>query len=91
MHFGLKPSKVTEDSAVFLSPGDWLYELRVIGRGDFNGDGIEDLEVCFIDHALNGGTYDAAQGLLLTRYSKGGYVIALSFSLEDGLCSSYAR
>lgn len=89
--FGMRPTQATEDAIVFLSPGDWLYELRVVARGDFNGDGIEDLKVCFVDHALNGGTYDAAQGLLLTRYSSDGYVIALSFSLEDGLCPSYAK
>lgn len=89
--FGMKPSQLTEESVVFLMPGDWLYELRVVARGDFNGDGIEDLKVCFVDHALNGGTHDVAQGLLLTRYSGEGYVIALSYSLEEGVCPSYAR
>lgn len=89
--FGIKPSQSTDNSVVFLIPGDWLYELRIVARGDFNRDGIEDLKVCFIDRALNGGTYDSAEGLLLTRYSWDGYVIALSFSLEDGACPSYAR
>lgn len=89
--FGMKASQSTEDTVVFLSPGDWLYELRVVARGDFNGDGIEDLKVCFVDRALNGGSYDTAQGLLLTRYSSDGYVIALSYKLEDGVCPSYAR
>lgn len=89
--FGMKPSQLAEDSVVFLTPGDWLYEIRVVARGDFNRDGIEDLEVCFADHALNGGTYDVAQGLLLTRYSGDGYVIALSYSLEDGVCPGSAR
>ncbi len=89
--FGMRPSQLTEESVVFLIPGDWLYELRVVARGDFNRDGIEDLKVCFVDHALNGGTYDAAQGLLLTRYSGDGYVIALSYNLEDGVCPSFAR
>lgn len=89
--FGMKPTQSTDDALVFLSPGLWVYELRIVARGDFNGDGIEDLKVCFVDRALNGGTYDAAQGLLLTRYSGDGYVIALSFSLEDRVCPSYAR
>jgi hypothetical protein len=83
---GLKPSQVTEDRAVFLQPDDWLFELRVLERGDFNGDGIEDLKACFVDRALNGGTYNAVQGLLLTRYSSDAYVIALSYSVEDGRC-----
>lgn len=89
--FDMKPSQLADDFVVFSMPGDWLYELRVVARGDFNRDGIEDLKVCFVDHALNGGSYDAAHGLLLTRYSGDGYVIALSFSLEDGVCPSYAR
>jgi hypothetical protein len=89
--FGMKPSKATEDSVVFDSPGDWLYELKIVGRRDANGDGIEDLEVCFIDHALNGGTYDTSKGLLVTRYSENDYAVALSFSLNDGICQEYAR
>ena len=89
--FEMKPSQLAEDFVVFLIPGDWLYELRVVARGDFNRDGIEDLKVCFVDRALNGGTYHAAQGLLLTRYSGNAYVIALSYSLDDGVCPSYAK
>lgn len=89
--FEMKPSQLAEDSAVFLIPGDWLYELRVVARGDFNHDGIEDLKVCFVDRAFNGGTYDAAQGLLLTRYARDAYVIALNYSLENGVCSRYAN
>jgi hypothetical protein len=89
--FEMKPSQLAEDSVVFLSPGDWLYELRIVARGDFNRDGIEDLKVCFVDRALNGGTYDTAQGLLLTRYSGDAYVIALGYSLEDGVCLRYAK
>jgi hypothetical protein len=76
---------------VFDSPGDWLYELKIVGRRDANGDGIEDLEVCFIDRALNGGTYDTSKGLLVTRYSENDYAVALSFSLNDGICQEYAR
>lgn len=89
--FGMKPSKATEDLLEFESPGDWLYQLKVVRRGDVNGDGIEDLEVCFIDRALNDGTYNTSEGLLITRYSADSYAVALSFSLEDGVCQNYAR
>jgi hypothetical protein len=89
--FGMTPSKATEDVVEFDSPGDWLYELKIVGRRDVNGDGIEDLEVCFIDRVLNGGTYNASKGLLITRYSADSYALALSFSLENGVCQDYAR
>lgn len=89
--FGLKPSKATDNILVFESPGDWQYELKIVGRRDVNGDGIEDLEVCFIDRALNGGTYSTSKGLLVTRYSADGYAIALSYRLDDGVCEDYAR
>lgn len=88
---GMRPSKATDDVVVFESPGDWLYELKIVGRGDVNSDGIEDLVVCFIDRALNGGTYDTAEGLLITRYAADSYALALSFSVEAGVCENYAR
>lgn len=67
------------------------YELKIVGRRDVNGDGIEDLEVCFVDRALNGGSYDTSKGLLITRYSADGYAVALSYSLNDSVCQEYAR
>lgn len=89
--FGMKPSKATANALVFETPGEWLYELKIVARRDVNGDGIEDLEVCFIDHALNGGTYDTSSGLLVTRYSADGYAVALNYGLNDGVCQEYAR
>lgn len=89
--FGMKPSKATSDALVFETPGEWLYALKIVARRDVNGDGIEDLEVCFIDHALNGGTYDTSSGLLITRYSADSYAVALNYSLNDGVCQEYAR
>ena len=89
--FGMKPTKATADALVFETLGEWLYKLKIVARRDVNRDGIEDLEVCFIDHALNGGTYDTSSGLLITRYSADGYAVALSYSLNDGVCQEYAR
>ena len=89
--FGMKPSSADEHGVVFDMPGDWRYELKIVGRRDVNGDGIEDLEVCFTDRAQNGGSYDTASGLLLTRYSGNGYVLALGYSLQPGKCEEYAR
>ncbi len=84
----MKPSKATDDLLVFEYPGDWLYAFRIVGRRDVNRDGIEDLEVCFTDRALNGGSYNTTQGLLITRYGADGYALALSFSPDDRMCSN---
>lgn len=89
--FGMKPSKATENALEFNNPDNWYYELKIVGRRDVNSDGIEDLEVCFTDRALNGGSYHTSQGLLVTRYSARAYAVALSFSLHDGLCQQFSK
>lgn len=89
--FGMKPSKATEDVLMFDTPGDWFYEMTIVARRDVNGDGIEDLAVCFTDRALNGGTYHTSTGLLITRYSASDYAFALRYSLDDDVCVEHAR
>ena len=81
---GLKPSKATDDSVRFERE-NWFHELTIVERRDVNGDGIEDLQVCFVDRALGGPAYHATKGLLITRYSADAYAVALSFSV-DGAC-----
>ena len=89
--FGMKPSMATEDSVVFDRPGDWFYALQIVGRRDVNDDGIEDLEVCFIDRAMNGGSYSTFKGLLITRYASSDHAIALSFPPREGVCGSNSK
>ncbi len=89
--FGMRPSKATDDALVFDTPGDWYYELKILSRRDVNKDGIEDLEVCFIDRAMNGGTYHTSSGLLITRYSADGYAVALSYRIDDAVCLDQVR
>lgn len=89
--FGMKPSKATDDTLVFDTAGDWYYELKILSRRDVNKDGVEDLEVCFTDRALNGGTYHASSGILVTRYSADGYAVALSYRVDDDACLDRAR
>lgn len=88
---GMRASKATDNSLVFNIPGRWVYELEVLARSDVNGDGIEDLEVCFRERALNGGTYDSSQGLLLTRYSATGYALAIRFGINNSACPEFAH
>ena len=87
--FGMKPSRATDNELVYDNPGDWYYELKIVSRRDVNSDGIEDLEVCFVDRALNGGSYRTLKGLLVTRYSADDYAVALGFSLNDRICPKY--
>ncbi len=79
---GHRPSNTSDTSVVFDS-GDWYYSLTVLRRGDFNKDGIEDLEVCFVDHARPGyATYNSQQALLVTRYAPDGNLLALAYSMQ---------
>jgi hypothetical protein len=79
--FKMTTTKATDDVLEFEST-DWFYQLRIVGRGDVNRDGIEDLEVCFTDQARGGSTYFSQQSLLITRYAPDGYAVALNYSVE---------
>jgi hypothetical protein len=79
--FQMNPSKATDDVLEFDS-ADWFYQLRIVGRRDVNGDGIEDLEVCFTDQGRKGATYLSQEGLLITRYAANDYAVALNYSVD---------
>lgn len=87
LSMGVMPTKVGADMAEFDGE-DWYYGLRVLRRADINGDGIEDLEVCFTDRGKVG-NYDSQQALLVTRYSDNSLAVALSFSVNG--CETFAR
>lgn len=84
---GIEPTKVTENGAEFDSDY-WYYSIQVLRRADLNGDGIEDLELCFTDQAKHG-TYLSQEPLLVTRYSASGLVVALHFQVDG--CADYAK
>lgn len=81
------PTKVTESEVEFDNT-DWYYSFKVLRRGDFNGDGIEDLEVCFLDKA-KGATYHSQQALLVSRYSDSSLAVALKFEVDG--CENFAK
>lgn len=62
------------------SEGCWLRDIRVLGRRDFNRDGEEEVAICFVDEAHNGGSYRASQPLLLKLVE--GRVFAIHFDVE---------
>ncbi|MES1947584.1 hypothetical protein C84B14_09557 [Salinisphaera sp. C84B14] len=78
---GMEPTSRSRDGVVFES-NDWRYRIQVLERGDFNGDGIEDLKLCFQDRARDG-TYSVQTPLLVSRYDSAGYLVALAFDLIE--------
>ncbi len=86
---GLRPASVSDTGVVF-DDGNWHRSMTVLRRGDFNRDGIEDLEVCFVDRAAPAyATYNAQKALLVTRYASDGNLVALAYAMEG--CESFAR
>lgn len=76
---GIHPTEVSATAATH-DDDEWLYAVRVLGRGDFNGDRVEDVAICFIDRARNGGTYDFRQPLLLQLV--GGRAVAVKYEID---------
>jgi len=76
------PTTLTSDTFEVREP-DWVRTVRVLDRGDFNRDGIEDLLVCFDDRAILG-TYNASSLMLVTRYSDDARAVAIHFSPVPG-------
>jgi len=77
----LKPTEVTPSQIVF--DNDDLYLLiDVLARGDFNHDGLEDVVICWSDHAP-GGSYQTRTPYLLTRYSADAPLVAIAMSPPD--------
>jgi len=77
---GISAWKFTQNEAIH-NTGNWHYKIRVIKVGDLNGDGIEDIEVCFTDKAMNGGTYSTQEPILITKYSKRMPPIAIKYEV----------
>jgi hypothetical protein len=86
---GLRPTSATDNSVEFDTT-EWYYAMTVLRRGDLNKDGIEDLEVCFVDRAApEYASYKAQKALLVTRYAADGNLIALAYSLNG--CETFPR
>jgi len=77
--FGVRP---TEIAATVAKHGgeEWLYSVHVLGRRDFNRDGVEEVAVCFVDKAQNGGTYNTSKPLLLQLVGR--RAVALDYEID---------
>lgn len=78
--FGLRP-KTASNGIIEFKEVDWNYTVTILGRRDYNNDGIEDLAIRFTDRSLVG-SYQTESQLLLTRYSNEGKLIAIAYELD---------
>jgi hypothetical protein len=54
----------------------WLYEFVVAKRGDFSGDGIEDLQLRYRDQAQNGGSYNSSGVVTVSRTAPNARIVS---------------
>ena len=69
---------------VYLPDHSWLFEITVLGQ---EGD---DVTVCVLDQALNGGTYLTQEPLALRR-GRDGLLHATGRAVNDPHCDEYER
>ncbi len=52
---GIHPSQVSATEAT--TDGEWRYSVRILGKRDYNRDGVEEVLICFSDVSQGGGSY----------------------------------
>ncbi len=77
----IKPTRTSEMEAV-SEDGDWTYSIKVLARRDFNGDGVQEVVICFSDVAGQG-TYNIQQPLLVQMLEGRAVAIAFDFSVDS--------
>lgn len=81
---GVVVSKAADDRVELEGPvGYWA--IRILGRGDANHDGIEDVIVCLTNEAKQG-TLATERAYLLQKYSKTTPLVALSYAVHNQQC-----
>ncbi|MEK0450853.1 MAG: hypothetical protein RL088_3121 [Verrucomicrobiota bacterium] len=76
--FGIKPTSTAELKAE-LDTKNWWYSIEVLGRRDFNGDGVEDLEIRFIDNGKGSASYRSSTRYVVTKYSENSRLVAIAY------------
>ncbi len=78
-NLGVRVARI-ETNHIALNLDGWRYDIRILERRDINGDGIEDIAICFTDDGRDaGGSYYTVDPYVLTRYSRNGPLIAIAF------------
>lgn len=76
--FGFSEFTVKNDTIVITDNETVGIYIKILFRGDANGDGVEDLVVQIVDQAI-GGRYLSETHLMLTRYSNDTDLIAINY------------
>jgi hypothetical protein len=76
---GIRPTELSDTTAI-SDTEEWMYRVELLGRRDFNRDGVDEVAVCFTDWARNGGTYRAQEPLVLVLIS--GRAIAIDYEID---------
>lgn len=82
---GVRPDKLTETVASSDNGGEWFYQVRILGKSDYNKDGVQEVAICFSDAATNGGSYRTTNHYVLQLLD--GRAVALAFT-EDSLAEA---
>ncbi|MHA7834378.1 MAG: hypothetical protein ACX94A_07855 [Algiphilus sp.] len=86
----IEPTELSASTAVHDS--DWLYRIEVVGVRDYTSNGCNEIAICLLDKAQNGGTYFTQNSYLLKPVD--GRLVAIDYAisereLED--CGSFKR
>lgn len=80
MPAGFEP--ISNYEAVYRGQDGSVQRLRVLARGDYNGDGLEDA-IVYLTDGVDGGSYAHARYLIVTRLAQGAPLSLLSRATED--------
>jgi hypothetical protein len=87
---GMRVVSRMRTSAELQWANDWHIEITILGRGDYNQDGIEDVYLCVEQDAKPaGGTLVSVEPVTLTRYSNDGPLIAIAYVHADDRCRPF--
>ena len=81
---GVQLTRVTETQAT-SDDGGWAYVVRILGKDDYNKDGVDEVLICFHDIARDGGSYNTTQHLVVQLVESRAVALAHSEnSLAEG-------
>ena len=72
---------ILQEVVLVVECSDWYYKVEVVGRDDYDGDGVEDLRLRFEDRA-RGATYNKLTNVTVSRKSLDGPIVFTGLESE---------